>query len=100
MPAEAAHPRTRQRVERSDERRVVHRTLPSLVEAALDREAFRDDLDRAERCEARAEFTDRVAAQPWGVFVLERRFHDLRERVEPRDAVVDLKQCDTARFEY
>src|SRR5678816_4439674 len=48
MPAKAADPRPRQRVERADETGVEQGALPAFVEPALHRKSLRDDLDLVE----------------------------------------------------
>src|SRR5215471_135330 len=48
VPAEAPHPRPRQRVERADEERVEHEPLPSAVEPRLHGKALLHDPNAAE----------------------------------------------------
>ena len=58
MPAEPAHPRARQRVERADEEGVERHAFPAAVQAGFDREAFLNDAEVAEAVEERKEFGD------------------------------------------
>ena len=91
MPAEALHQATRQRVERADEGAVVDRALPAAMEPRLHRETLRNDPDLGEPRQELTELPDAELAKHRGIVVLEADLHQLRQRVEPRDAVVHLK---------
>src|SRR5438034_10412595 len=99
MPAEPAHQRARQGVERADEESVVERALPAAVEARLDREPLANQANSAEPAQHRPELADAELDQHRSIFVLEADLHQLRQRVEPRDAVVDLEDRVAARLQ-
>src|SRR5436190_21713260 len=97
VPAEAAHDRARQRVERADEQAVIDRAFPAAMEARLDRKPLRNDLHTAEAAQHGAEFADAELAEHRRIVMLETDLHELRERIQPRDAVVNLEDCLAAR---
>src|SRR5919198_2336568 len=97
MPAESAHERSRQSVERADEQPVVDRALPTAVEARFHGEALGNNPDFSESPKQSPEFADAELQQHRRVVVLEADLHQLRQPVEPRDAVVDLKDRLAAR---
>src|SRR5215218_3439905 len=96
VPSEPPYQRPRKGVERSDEERVEHQPFPAAMETRLHRKALLDDADVAKYLEQPAELAGAVLGDHRSVFMLERHFHQLRERIQPRDAVVDLEHCLTA----
>src|SRR5262245_28452195 len=97
MPAEAANGRSWKRVERADEERVEERSLPAAVQARLDRKSFWHDPDVLEIANELAEFADAELEEHRSVLVFELYLHQLAEPVQPRDAVVNLKDGEPAR---
>src|SRR5215218_1591823 len=100
VPPEPLDPAARQRVECPDERAVEERALPAAVETAPHGEPLRDQLHVAETREQPEEARMRVRPDHGGIDVLEIDFHQLRERVQPGDAVVDLEERATARTQH
>src|SRR5438552_13156163 len=91
MPAKAADERARQRVERPHEEAVVDRSLPSAVEPRLHRKPPGHYPPVAETGQQPPEFGDAELQQHRRIVVLEADLHELRQRVEPRNPVINLK---------
>ena len=97
----AGAPGPRQRVERADEQRVEGASLPAPVQPRLDRESLGDDLARdANGASSAVNSAIGVLAQHRRVLVLERHLHHLRQRVQPRDPVVDHEDGLAARLQH
>ena len=91
MPAEATHQRARDEIERSHEDPVVEHSLPSAVEPRRDGKSLRDNAHVGKADEKAPELRDAVLQQHRRVVVLEPDLHQLRQRIQPRHAIVDLK---------
>ena len=76
------------------------RALPAFVQPGLHRKALFDDSHVAEAAQERAELAGAVLAQHRRVLVLERGLHQLRQAVQPRDAVVDLEHGELPGREH
>src|SRR5688500_17778522 len=100
MPSESAAERPGQRVEGADEDGVEYRTLPAPVEARLDGESLFDDAHLAKGLEQCTKLLCAVLEKDRRVVVLERHLHQLRERVQPGDAVVDLEDRFPSGFQH
>src|SRR3989442_4030911 len=91
MPPKPTDDRTRQDVEGADEDTVVQRALPAAMKPRFHRKPLRHDRHRAKAAQEPPEFADAELEQYRRALVLEPHVHQLRERVEPRPAVVHLK---------
>jgi glycerol-3-phosphate dehydrogenase len=99
MPAESADERTRKRVERADEQPIVNRAFPPAVQPRLHGEPLGHDPDLLESRKEASEFGEAEFLQHRRVLVFEPDLHHRRQRVQPRDPVVDLKDREAARFQ-
>src|SRR5438045_3845647 len=93
MPAKAAHPGARQRVERADEQRVEERAFPAAVKPRFHWKTLLYDADGREPAQQRTKLTEAVFPQDRRVLVFERNLHYLRQCIQPGHAVVDLEDC-------
>jgi hypothetical protein len=91
MPSETPDERSRQRIEGADEKRIEERSFPSAVQARFHRKAFLDNPNFTKSAQQLPELTRTVLQQDWSVFMLQRHLHQLRQRIQPRDAVIHLK---------
>ena len=69
------------------------------MQTGLDRESLGHDLHLAEAAQQPAELADAELEQHRRVLVLEADLHQLRQRVQPRNPVVDLENRLAARLE-
>src|SRR5262245_16634896 len=100
MPAETLDPRARKRVEGPNEQAVVHSPLPSPMQARLHWEALRDDPHLAESGEQLLEFADAELENDRRILMFEPDLHQLRQSIQPGDAVIDLKDCQPVSREH
>src|SRR2546427_406030 len=100
MPSESAHHRARQGVEGADKDAVVERPLPSSVQSRFHRETFGHNSYLTKSRQERAKLADAELEDCRRVLVFEADLHQLRERVQPRNPVVDLEHRLAARFQH
>src|SRR5690349_5680786 len=100
MPAESPYERTRQRVECTDEKRIEHQSLDAAVQPRLDGKPFFDDAHVVKVAQQLTEFRGAVLAEHRRILMLERHLRQLRQRIQPRYPVIDLKNCLAARLEH
>jgi len=100
VPTETADERAGQRIEGADERPVVESALPSMMEPRSHRESLRHDADVLEPGQEPSELAAAELEKDRCIIVLEADFHELRQRIEPRNPVVYLKDRVAAGFQY
>ena len=100
VPAVAFDPSSRQRVEGADEERVEREPFPAAVQPALDGKALVDEPHVGEPVHRATELLGTVLMEDRRTFVLEIDLHQLRQRVQPGNAVVALEHRFAARLQH
>lgn len=99
MPSETLDERSGQRIECTDEKRIEEGSFPPTVQARFDRKPLLDDSNITKPAQQLPELTGAVFQQNRSVFMLQRHLHQLRERIQPRDAVIYLKNRFATRLQ-
>src|SRR2546428_8726864 len=100
VPSEPSHNGARQQVERADEQPVVEGSFPAAVEARLYRKPLGHDPDVSKIADEPSKLGNAEFQQGWRVLMLEPDLHQLRQRIQPGDPVIDLKDGLPTRFEH